>query len=160
MANKGQFVAKRKVYRPCFAKQLKEGLRAGGKTIEHCCKDWGTTRQAYYTWVKDIPEFKTAHEYGERDFYIFWYELGLKGCLGEIKLNAGVYNFVMTNLHNWQAKAETKVTHDEQIKTININVIEGKKPLVIDAVAEPEVKKLTVLEKLIEKNRLAAEHGK
>lgn len=120
-------------YKRKFAKQLIEGMRASGKTIEHCCKEWGITRKTYQKWVQQYPEFAEAADQGDQDFYIYWYELGQKGASGQQKINAGVYNFVMTNLHNWQTKTESKQTHDEQIQTININVIEGRKqPLVIE----------------------------
>lgn len=119
-------------YKKKFAKQLREGMRRDGKTIEHCCREWGISRATYNNWKKDYPEFAKATEIGEQDFYIYWYELGLKACNGEVRVNAGIYNYVMTNLHQWQTKTETKQTHDEQIQTININVIEGRKPLVIE----------------------------
>src|ERR1700677_3909182 len=98
-------------YKKKYAKELREGLRADGKTIEHCCKLWGICRKSYYNWLREYPDFAEAAEGGEMVFYIYWYELGQNSCATGKKLNAGVYNFVMTNLHKWQTRTETSNTH-------------------------------------------------
>lgn len=124
-------------YKKKYATELKKGLRRQGMSIEHCCEKWGISRPTYYRWIKEYTSFAEAAEIGERDFYLFWYELGMDGASGKKRVNAGVYNYVMTNLHRWSTKTESKQTHDEQIQTITINVIEGRKPLVIEQ--QPDV---------------------
>lgn len=150
------FKAKRTVYRPKFAKELREGLRYNnGWTIEQCCRHWGTTRQSYHNWKKDIKEFAVAAEIGEQDYYCYCIEKGWDMVEGRVKGNAAVYGLLMSSLHGMSAKTETKVTHEEQIKTININVIDKNKdnPVVIDQI--PEIK-LTAYQKFIEKNKAKA----
>ncbi len=127
------FKAKRTVYKPRFAKELKEGLRYNnGWTIEQCCKYWGTTRTSYYDWKKDIKEFRIACEIGDQDFYNYCIEKGWDMVEGKTKGNAVVYALLMSHFHGISAKTETKISHDEQIQTININVIDNKAPKLIE----------------------------
>jgi len=127
------FVAKHTKYRPKFAKELRNGIRREGLTIEDCCEKWGTTRQTYYNWLDAHKEFAIAHEFGERDFHNYWTDIARQAATGQKKVNAGVLNLVLANFLGFSTKVESKSINEEQIHTINIKVIEGRKqPLLIE----------------------------
>tara|TARA_R110000822_G_scaffold275773_1_gene397866 strand:+ start:4469 stop:4960 length:492 start_codon:yes stop_codon:yes gene_type:complete len=145
-----------KKYRPEFCQQLKDGLRRHHKmTIQKMCQGWGVSVATYTNWKDKYPEFKKASQIGEQDYYVACVDFGWDMAEGAFKGNAGVYCMLMSALHGMSQKTEQKVTHEEQIKTININVISKsgdsvKQPLIIDQV--PEKIKISPLEKLILKN--------
>lgn len=112
-------------YNKTYVRKLKDGLRCDGKSVVEVCQEWGISRTTYYYWVENHPEFKTAHEYGERDCAAWWQVLARKAAAGEIKANAGIICFAMKNVEgvNWADKIETKSTVDEQIRQINISIL-------------------------------------
>ncbi len=123
-------------YKKKYAKQLKNGLRRDGSSIDEICLGWDITRTTYYNWVQTHPEFKAADEAGNRDCAAWWHWLTRQVAVGEIKGNAGTICFAMKNIQgiNWLDKAEVKTTHEEKINTININVLPSreKETLVIE----------------------------
>ncbi len=119
-----------------FARQLMKGLREDGLSIPEVCQLWNINRGTYYRWIEIHPEFKEAHEYGERDVIAFWHKLTRDAASGKIKANAGVICFAMKNIEGIGWKDKLEVTNDgvEQIQRININVLPApeQKPLLIE----------------------------
>ena len=111
-------------YRPKYSKQLREGLRSGGMTKAQCCQKWDIVEATYDNWVNTIPTFAEAVAIGDRDFKIWWEMLGQKGAMGEVKINAGVYCFVMERLNGYTSKSSVQDAV-ESIGTININVLQA-----------------------------------
>lgn len=112
--------------KPKYIKQLLNGLRRDGLSIEEVCQLWGVLPRTYYRWVELYPEFTEAHEAGARDNMIWWQQLGRRGIAGEFRLNAAAYNFTMSNLHGWNNKVVTETTAQDEIRTININVLPSR----------------------------------
>ena len=110
-------------YRPLFAKQLKQGLRKKGWTIDECCEHWNVARGSYYYWVKNNPKFAEAAELGEVHYAAYWSRKYRAVAMGEEKGNAGLLVFGAKNVMGWAEKTETHITHDEQVKTLNINIL-------------------------------------
>lgn len=108
-----------------YAKQLKNGLRADGKSINKVCQLWDITRTTYNYWIEHYPEFKTAAEIGQRDFCVFLEDQAMKLALGEVKGNAGMMIFALKNAEGmeWKDKVETNITSDETIHRINISIL-------------------------------------
>lgn len=122
-------------YNTKYARQLMKGLRNDGMSIEEVCQLWSICRTTYNRWVDVHPEFKDAHEYGERDVMAYWHRLTRAAASGQIKANAGVICFAMKNIAGIEWKDKVEVTNDgvEQIQRININVLPApEKPLLIE----------------------------
>ena len=113
-------------YKSWHSKQLLNGLRRDGLSVEEVCQMWDIVPSTYYLWTNTIPEFAEAHEAGRRDELVWWQNLGRKGISGEFKMNAAAYNFTMTNLHGWNTKVVTETRADDEIRTININVLPSR----------------------------------
>ena len=123
----------RKKYRPLFAKQLQDGLRRDGKSIEECCIAWGVATSCYYDWKKKYPKFEDAAEIGERDASAFWARKYRAVATGDEKGNAGLLVFAAKNVMGWADKAEVTNNNNEELRTITINMLPKRpEPKVIE----------------------------
>ena len=115
-------------YKKKYAKQLREGMRMDCRmSIDKCCQAWGVTRNAYYGWLDQHPDFKEAAEIGERDFMVAFQDLMVDNATGEKKGNAGVLTLMAKNILKWSDKVEIENTGPEQISRIEIEVLQDKR---------------------------------
>ena len=115
-------------YKKKYSKDLINGMRRHPKaSIERCCQEWGVTRNAYYGWLEQHPEFKAAAEIGERDYAVAFHDLMVDNATGEIKGNAGVLSLMAKNILKWSDKVEIENTGPEQINRIEIEVLEDRR---------------------------------
>lgn len=121
-------------YRPKFAKDLRNGLRKDGKSIEEVCCIWGVTVTTYNGWIKTFPMFAEAHQIGEQDKTSWWRLMQREVASGARPGNAGVINLALKNEAGYVDKQEVAHTHDEQITTIRIEHIQPAKTRVIEHV--------------------------
>ena len=123
------------LYKKKYAKQLLNGLRADGKSIAEVCAIWGISHDAYSDWRKKYPEFEEAHKQGDRDKQAWWFALQRKVASGEAHGNASVINFALKNEAGYVDKQEVHTTHDEQIRTIKIEMLPARGEIgrIIDA---------------------------
>lgn len=119
-------------YKKKFARQLNMGLRNNGKSVDDVCQIWGVSRTTYYNWVNNNPEFALAHEIGERDYASFVHNLIIKVASGQQKGNAGILCLMAKNILGWKEKSETQITQNEEVRTININVLPPKEVKTIE----------------------------
>lgn len=112
-------------YNKKYCKQLKDGLRADGLSIPEVCQKWAISRNTYYYWVDHYPEFKEAHDYGNRDCASWWHRLNRSAAAGEVKANAGIICFAMKNIEGigWQDKVEVNSIGQEAVKKITIHIL-------------------------------------
>lgn len=112
----------RSLYKKKYAKQLLNGLRKDGKSIEEVCAIWGVSVDAYRDWRKAHKEFEEAHKQGDRDKRAWWFSLQRKVASGEATGNASVINFALKNEADYVDKTEVHNTHEEQITTLRIEL--------------------------------------
>ncbi len=124
-------VAKSK-YRKKYTKQLLNGLRKDGLSIEECCQEWGICVSTYKDWTKTHPEFAEAAKIGERDKTAWWLRMHRDVSTGVRTGNAACINFALKNEAGWVDKQEIHTSHDEQITTIRIERIESPKARIIE----------------------------
>lgn len=110
-------------YRKKYTKQLLEGLRADGKSIEECCQIWGVNTKTYNNWIEKYPEFKEAAEFGERDKRAWWNKEHRDVASGVKPGNASCLNFGMKNQADWVDKQEVHSLHEERLNIIKIEVL-------------------------------------
>lgn len=112
-------------YRPKFARELRDGLRKNGWSIAECCLHWKVSVGTYYNWIEAHPKFAEAATVGELDAAAWWHRLNRDVASGVEKGNAGLIQFALKNIEgiNWADKVEVNNTYDEQVHTLNINVL-------------------------------------
>jgi transposase-like protein len=120
---------KRSKYKKKYAKQLLDGARKNGESIEELCQMWGVTRPTYYAWLQKYPEFRAAAEHGERDVIAYWNKLHRMVSQGQIKGNASCINFAMKNVQgiNWADRVEVDNKQEQRINRIEVEVIQPKR---------------------------------
>ncbi len=124
-------------YKKKYAKQLMEGMRLDGKSIEECCSIWGVSVDAYRDWRKAHPEFEEAHRQGDRDKRAWWFQLQRKVASGEAHGNASVINFALKNEADYVDKTEVHNTHEEAITTLRIEVHQPMGRIIESTPSEP-----------------------
>lgn len=112
-----------KKYKPRFAKELLDGMRKDGMSIEECCVHWGISRALWYVWVKKYDKFAQAAEFAETQYRAWFQGAYRAGMTGQVRMNAGMMKFAAANILEWRDKAETSVVHQDQVHTLNINVL-------------------------------------
>ncbi len=144
------FISKRKVYKPKFAKMLKDGMRKDHRmSIEKCCQEFGCSTKSFQNWRDDIKEFREACEIADIDYKVACMDMGWDLIEGKRKGDAKTYQLFMGVFFGMSSKIESTVKHEEQIKTININVVPGRQkelPVIIDQA--PVIKRSPAWEKL------------
>lgn len=108
-------------YKKKFAKELNEGLRLTGLSIERCCLKWGITTKTYYNWKEEYTSFADAVEIGERDYKIFWQDAYLEGVKGNG--NAQLLKTAAANVYGWSDKKVVENKNDAQIHQVEISVL-------------------------------------
>lgn len=122
-------MGRKSTYKKKYAKDLLNGMRAHPKaSIERCCQEWGIVRSTYYTWLDKYPEFKAAHEVGERDYQIAFHDLMVDNATGEVKGNAGVLALMAKNILKWSDKVEVENTGPGVVNKIEVDVIRTRLP--------------------------------
>lgn len=119
-------------YRPKFARELREGLRADGKSIAEVCRYFGISFDNYNQWFKNIPEFERAVKIGEMDYQSWWAKTYRDVASGLQEGNAGLLKYAATNVLGWAEKTESKSHHEEEIRIIEITQIESPKINIIE----------------------------
>lgn len=120
-------------YSPKYAKYLRNGLRAEGKTIAEVCRDWKITKVTYNKWVESFPVFKHAHEMGELDYESFWAERYRNTATGVEEGNAQMLNLVAKNYLGMVDKQEIHTTKEERITMLKIEVLPSNRvPVIIE----------------------------
>ena len=121
-------MGRKSTYKKKYSKQLREGMRQDCRmSIDKCCQVWGVTRNAYYGWLDQHPDFKEAAEVGERDFMVAFQDLMVDNAEGIKKGNAGVLTLMAKNILKWSDKVEIENTGPEQISRIEIEVLQDKR---------------------------------
>lgn len=112
-------------YKKKYSKMLLEGLRSDGKSVVECCRLFKVAPKTYYNWIKDIPEFAEAAAMGDLDCAEWWHKVQRTVASGVSAGNAAVINFAMKNVDGikWVDKTEIHNTHEEQIRTIKIEML-------------------------------------
>lgn len=110
-------------YKPKYARELLNGLRQDGKSIEEVCSVWGVSRGTYDAWVKTHEKFKTAHEVGELDKIAWWRKVQRDVASGVMNGNAGVINLALKNEAGYVDKQETVVRAEERLTVIKIEML-------------------------------------
>ena len=112
------------LYKKKYAKDLVDGMRRNPKaSIERCCQEWGITRKTYYNWIEQYPEFKAAHEMGERDYRVAFESVLVDNAMGEMKGNTGVLQLIAKNVLKWSDKIEVESTTPSAVNKIEVEVL-------------------------------------
>lgn len=98
-------MAQKQKYDPAFVERL-PGMFANGESVAEVAAALGVSRRAFYDWVEQYPEFKTAYEDGKQLSEAWWTKLGRAGAAGKVDIQPTVWIFNMKNRFEWRDKVE------------------------------------------------------
>lgn len=115
-------------YKPEYATALLLGARSLGITVIKFCLNKGILFSDYRKWVKEIPEFKEAAEWGDMQYASYWEQLYQSVCIDE-KPALGQIQYAMKNvpLINWVDKKEEFQEPEDPPREIRITVLPPRK---------------------------------
>jgi len=105
-------------YNRKFCKTVIEKMRKGDSVVS-CCAEIGITKDTFYRWVKEQPEFSDAYRMGMVYAESWWEAIGKAGALGmEVGKNGrvqpGIYAFFMKNRFGWADRVEQIVPETDE----------------------------------------------
>ncbi len=85
-------------YKPEYCQALLQVAEEGGHIAAMRAALGGISKDTWYRWQEDHPEFKHAVEHAKLLSQVFYEKLGLKGIQGDVRyFNAATYALVMHN---------------------------------------------------------------
>ena len=94
-------------YKKEFVDKL-PSLMANGESVAEVCGVLNITRETFYQWVKNKPDFAEAYQRGRLLSEAWWQKLGRAGALGQKPVNPTIWIFNMKNRFGWADKKEIK----------------------------------------------------
>jgi hypothetical protein len=98
-------------------------MSEGKKDCEIYAK-WGITRDTFYRWKREHPEFKITHERGLELCESYWEDIGRKGMLKEKNIDFKFWIAFMNRKFGWSNPDKGSTTHNTQINIGNVNILE------------------------------------
>jgi transposase len=83
-------------YKPEIAETLPDQFKDGQSVIEVCVQ-LGISKDTFYAWVKEYPEFSDSYKKGLEYSQQWWEKLGRAGTVGKIPVNPTMWIFNMKN---------------------------------------------------------------
>lgn len=76
------------------------------------------SKQMFYRWIKDKPDFAEAVQRGKTLSECWWQKLGRAGASGKVKIQARVFIANMNNRFGWRENPLEAEREDENIQHI------------------------------------------
>lgn len=92
-------------------------LYKGGKSDAEVAVALDVSKDTYYKWIKQYPEFGDAVKKGKTISENWWQDIGRKACEGKIVTNARIYIANMKNRFGWTESLQIE-SHPAIQKTI------------------------------------------
>ena len=106
--------AKRPVGRPTrYTKALAESLPSmfeNGESVVEVCVALGISKQTFYRWCEEKPEFRDAYEKGLEVSEAWWSRLARGGSTGQVKVQPATLIFNLKNRFGWKDRVEQEHT--------------------------------------------------
>lgn len=131
-----ELVSKNPVGRPSIYKpeehpqQLLELMATGAKDCDVYAK-WDISKDTFYRWLREHPEFKEAYEKGLPKAQSVWEDVGKQGMMGHIKgFNFNAWIAFMNNKFGWTPKNQEGTTNNINIGNVNVFQSKSKEELI------------------------------
>ena len=109
-------------YNPKLCAELTKLMAAGFSDVEVMAK-WEISKGTFYTWKREKPEFKEAHEIGTNMFDSHHEKLGKEGMLKAKDIDYNFWKDLGKFRHGWSEKSPSN-TNNTQINIDKINILQ------------------------------------
>lgn len=95
---------------------------AAGMSDTEVMSAWGISRGTFYSWLKEYPDLKEAHEVGKVMFDAIHEDLGRQGMLKQTDIDYQFWRDLGKYRHGWSEKPSAS-TMNTQINIDTMNVL-------------------------------------
>lgn len=141
-----KFPRKRK-YEPWMCEKIIEVAQKGGKVAAMCKAIGLYSRDTFYRWLKEYPDFNTAYEIAKLEGNALADEILLAGATGKVKIDMKALNVLLRTYHKKEYDLEdSKSRSTTEINIGSINSIEHLDPKSLDSKIKKLQQKLNLIE--------------
>jgi len=110
-------------YTPDMCDRILKIASEGGHTAKMMMELGIASKETFYRWQNENPEFKEAYALSKLVSQAYYEELGLQGAIGEIpNFNASTYALIMNNKFSDEYKRSGSGSHTEiTVNTLNLS---------------------------------------
>lgn len=145
MAKEGTVLkAKGTWYEPWMGDKIKEVASQGGHVAAMCVSIGIKSKDTFYRWINEYPDFKDAYEEAKLLSLKFYEELSLRMALGDIKGDAKTLAIILNNKFKDDYSRSANGAGTE-INIGSINTIEKLSSDELDAKIKQLTKKISVI---------------
>jgi transposase len=88
-------------------------LFANGESVSEVCVHLDITKETFFQWVKQYPEFSDSYKKGQELSEAWWVRTGRLGSIGHIKnLQPATWIFNMKNRFGWKDRQDVQLSGD------------------------------------------------
>jgi hypothetical protein len=95
--------------------KLLPSLFANGESVTEVCAYLDITKDTFFEWVKEHPEFSDSYKKGLELSETWWIRIGRMGSLGKVKIQPATWIFNMKNRFKWTDRQDMNVTGNMDI---------------------------------------------
>ncbi len=106
--NKGDMMGRPTKYKVKMCKQVIELMKIGASKVE-VCAELGISKDTFFRWKKEIPEFSDSVERGELLSEAWWTKHGRENLYTK-SFNQRLFFMCMKNMHGWSEKTKIETT--------------------------------------------------
>jgi len=90
-------------------------LFANGESVIEVCTYLDITKETFFQWVKEYPDFSDSYKKGQELSEAWWIRVGRMGSLGKMKLQPATWIFNMKNRFKWTDRQNMDITGNMDI---------------------------------------------
>lgn len=144
--NKQEYIPKDTRYEEWMCKKIIEVAETGGHVAKMCQEIGIKSRDTFYRWTREYPEFGAAYETAKLASQSFYENILLAGACGQIKnFNFGAIAMILNNKFPGDYSRGTGSGNNTEINIGSINSIEKMDSKELDAKIADLQKKLNIL---------------
>ena len=87
-------------------------LFANGESVSEVCVHLDITKETFFQWVKQYPDFSDSYKKGLELSEAWWTRTGRLGSMGKIKLQPATWIFNMKNRFKWADRQDVQIAGD------------------------------------------------
>jgi hypothetical protein len=90
-------------------------LFANGESVVEVCASLDITKETFFQWVKQYPEFSDSYKKGQELSEAWWTKMGRIASIGKAKIQPATWIFNMKNRFKWTDRLGMDVTGNMDI---------------------------------------------
>jgi len=98
---------------------LLPALFSNGESVSEVCAYLDITKETFFQWVKQYPEFSDSYKKGLELSEAWWTRIGRAGSIGKAKIQPATWIFNMKNRFKWTDRQDIDLNGGLQLFTVS-----------------------------------------